>query len=301
MPTRRRVRSFMPVGTRLIADAVLADDAAMSPEEGYELIDAGDGRRLERFGAGVVARPAPTAVMPRRAPDEEWRRASLRFERSSGWVGRPPDAWTVELEGIRLEVRPGSAGQLGVFPEHARFWPWLRDAVARRRSPDVLNLFAATGATTLALARAGAAVTHVDAARSAVVAARRNAQTSGLADRPIRWIVDDTTRYARREARRGRLYDGFVIDPPSYGHGPDGTRWEIATALGPLLETAREIAKPHAFVLLTSHSAGARPDELEAALRDAFGNAPQVTAEPIELVATSGAVLPLGVAARMIR
>jgi len=273
----------------------------MSREEGYELIDAGDGWRLERFGTRVVARPAPTAVMPRRARDDEWRRADLRFERTSGWVGRPLERWTVELDGIRLEVRPGSAGQLGVFPEHATFWPWLRDAVARHGSPEVLNLFAATGATTLALAAAGASVTHVDAARSAVAAARRNAEISGLADRPIRWILDDAARYVRREARRGRHYDGFVLDPPSYGHGPDGTRWEIRTALPPLLEIAREIAKPDAFVLLTAHSAGARPDELEAVLRDAFGSASHLVAEPIESVATSGAVLPLGVAARMIR
>jgi 23S rRNA (cytosine1962-C5)-methyltransferase len=273
----------------------------MAAPTGYELVDCGDGRRLERFGERLVDRPAPTAIAPRGASPTVWRSADLRFERDGGWVGGQVDPWVVELDPIRVEIRPGPAGQLGLYPEHTKLWPWLREVVAERPTAEVLHLFASTGATTLALTAAGARVTHVDGARSSVGVARRNAMLSGLEDRPIRWIVDDAIRYTEREARRGRRYDGLVLDPPSYGHAPDGRRWEIASALPDLLDVAQRVAAPDAFVLLTAHSVGLEADDLATALRDAFGHVALLAAEPIELVATSGAVLPLGAGARMIR
>jgi 23S rRNA (cytosine1962-C5)-methyltransferase len=280
------------------------DDGRVASDDGYELLDAGDGRRLERFGARIVDRPAPGALELPRASRTDWARASLRFDRDRGWLGRDQTPWTVALDGVTLELRPTDAGQVGVFPEHASFWPWLREAVADRSEPAVLHLFASTGATTLALARAGAGagarVTHVDGSRPAVAWARRNAELSGLADRPIRWIVDDALAFTRREARRNRRYDGIILDPPSFGHGPGGQRWELPTALPELLDAAASVATDDAFVLLTAHATGLEPDDLGEALTEAFGGGETAT-EEIVVKATSGAVLPLGVAARMIR
>jgi 23S rRNA (cytosine1962-C5)-methyltransferase len=262
---------------------------------GYELVDAGDGRRLERFGERLVDRPAPSAV-ERRRNVAGWPSADLRFDRHRGWTGSS-EPWQFDLGGLTLELRPTAAGQVGLFPEHALHWPWLEREVGDRDDPALLSLFGATGATTLALARAGARVTHVDAARSAVAWARRNAELSGLADRRLRWIVDDALEFSRREARRKRRYDGFVLDPPSYGHA-DGRAWRLERDLPALLEACRAIAAGEPFVLLTAHTTGVGGDALASALAAAFG----APAQPGELAlrATSGATLPLGVSARII-
>ena len=299
---RERLR-FMAVGTLSFRCPVLPDDARVAPNTGYELIDCGDGRRLERFGERIVDRPAATAMDPKQAARDSWAEEDLRFDRDRGWTGRDMTPWTVPLDGLVLELRPTASGQLGVYPEHATFWPWLRDALsdADPATPTVLHLFASTGATTLALVRGGAHVTHVDGSRPAVAWARRNAELSGLADAPIRWIVDDALAFTRREARRGRRYDGIVLDPPSYGHGPSGGRWELHDTLPELLEALAAVAAADAFVLLTAHATGLEADELGDALADAFGSATAIGTKRVELAATSGAVLPLGVAARMIR
>ena len=266
---------------------------------GYELIDCGAGRRLERFGDRLVDRPGLSVFAWPRADHATWAAADLRFERDDGWTGRL-EPWTIELDGLTLELRPTEAGGVGLYPEHRHLWPFLREALAGTDRASVLHLFAATGATTLALASAGAAVTHVDGSRPSVAWARRNAELSSLTGAPIRWIVDDALAFARREARRGRRYDGIVLDPPSYGHGPGGRRWELRDALPDLLDAVAAVAADDAFVLLTAHTTGLTEDDLRDALDDAFHGRGAIAAEPIELVATSGAVLPSGVAARMI-
>jgi len=269
----------------------------------HELVDVGDGRRLDRFGGRLVDRPAPAALWPPRLAPDDWAAADLRFERGAGWTGPEMAPWTIALDGLTLELRPTGSGQVGLFPEHLAFWPWLRAALAGRPEPSVLHLFASTGATSLDLARAGARVTHLDASRPAVAWARRNAEQSGLTDRPIRWIVDDALGFVERERRRGRRYDGIVLDPPTFGHGPHGTRWELADTLPALLDACAAIAVEDVFVLLTAHATGLDPDDLGDALVDGFDPAPgtDVTTEAIEQVATSGALLSLGAAARMIR
>jgi 23S rRNA (cytosine1962-C5)-methyltransferase len=283
------------------------DDGRMRPtaadQPAFQLLDAGDGRRLDRVGIRTVDRPAPTAVWPPRLPLNEWAAADLRFDREHGWIGADVTPWTVAIDGLTLELRPTDAGQIGLFPEQVGFWPWLRTALAGHPDPSVLHLFAHTGATTLALARFGARVTHVDASRPAVAWARQNAELSGLADRPIRWIVDDAHTFTEREGRRGRRYDGFVIDPPSYGHGPRGSRWDLVEALPDLLDACAAVATDDAVVLLTAHTTGLDANVLADALIDAFEPAPgiEVTAESLQETARSGAVLMLGVAARMIR
>ena len=274
----------------------------VSSDDGYALIDAGDGRRLERLGSRVVDRPAPSvAETPRRAGPESWRAADLRFDRERGWTGADQGPWRIAIDGVTLELRPTATGQVGLFPEHVLAWPWLRERLAHRPRAEVLHLFAYTGATTLVLAAAGARITHVDASRPAVAWARRNAELSNLAERPIRWIVDDALAYVRREERRGRRYAGIVLDPPTFGHGPDGTRWELDDALPVLLAACAAVADPDAFVLLTTHTPELSPGDLASALEIAFGIPGELESGDLELVAESGAVLPLGIAARMIR
>jgi 23S rRNA (cytosine1962-C5)-methyltransferase len=286
--------------------AVIDDDGSMrrvpAMKSGHELVDAGDGRRLDRFGGRLVDRPAPAALWAPRLPAADWAAADLTYDRAGGWTGTETTPWTIAVDELTLELRRTDAGQVGLYPEHLIFWPWLRAALAGREAPQVLNLFASTGATTLALAAAGARVTHVDASRPAVAWARRNAELSGLADHPVRWIVDDALGFVGREQRRGRRYDGIVLDPPTFGHGPRGSRWELADALPGLLDACAAIASDDVFVLLTAHATGLDPDDLGDAIVDAFDPAPgtDVTTEAIEQVATSGAVLPLGAAARMI-
>ena len=203
----------------------------------YELLDVGDGMRLERFGERIVARPHPGAEGARRDPGA-WRRATLTFESERGWTG--PDAadpWPVDVAGLTVELRPTATGQVGLFPEQAPNWAWLREVVAGADdAPTVLNLFGYTGVATLIAAQAGASVVHVDAARPTVAWARRNAELSGLADRQVRWIVDDAAAFVAREVRRGRHYAGVVLDPPSYGHGPRGRGWRLEDDLAPLLQ-----------------------------------------------------------------
>jgi 23S rRNA (cytosine1962-C5)-methyltransferase len=248
----------------------------------------------------VVDRPAPGAGDPRRASGDLWRSADLRFDRDGGWSGPDRTPWSVDLDGLTLELRLSAGGQVGLYPDHAAAWPWLRDTIEDRLEANVLHLFAATGATTLALARLGARVTHVDAARGAVAWARRNADLSGLADRPIRWIVDDALAFTRREARRDRRFDLLVLDPPSWGHGATGERWDLRRSMPELLDAVAGVATDDAAVLLTTHTTGLEPGELEAALSDAFGGG-RISAEATAIPARSGAVLSLGLAARMIR
>ena len=270
---------------------------------GYSLVDAGDGRRLERFGERVVDRTAPGAV-ERRARPQVWAAADLRFDRSRGWSGRSDVAapWTIDVEGLTLELRATDSGAVGLFPEQLANASWLASAIRARLgeggAPAVLNLFAHTGLLTLIAARAGAAVTHVDAARGAVAWARRNAELAGLADKPIRWIVDDALEFVRREARRSRRFDGILLDPPSYGHG--GSRpWRIETDLPELLEASSGVMATNPFLLLTAHTAGLDADRLEGVVREAFPRlARRVEAIPLELEAESGATLPLAIAIR---
>jgi 23S rRNA (cytosine1962-C5)-methyltransferase len=247
----------------------------------YELIDFGGGARLERFGARTVDRPHP-AALGARADIAAWSAADLRFDRDRGWTGpaATDGSWPIEVDGLSLELRPTDAGQLGLFPEHLAMVPWLRDRIAARGNeqaardapmpPAVLHLFAYTGLATLALADAGAAVTHVDSARPTVAWARRNADLSALGDRPIRWIVDDALAFAEREVRRERRYDGLVLDPPSYGHGPAGQPWRLGEQLDTLLDTSVAMLRRDAFVMLTAHTPGFDGDRLAALLSGAF-------------------------------
>jgi 23S rRNA (cytosine1962-C5)-methyltransferase len=272
----------------------------------YALLDVGDGARLERFGARVTDRPSHGVLRPRRT-HAAWREADLRFDRDRGWQARPEvglDPWTIRVADLELGLRPTEAGQVGLFPEHIGSLAWLTEQVARRASasvdpPSVLHLFASTGLATLAMARAGAAVAHVDASRPAVGWARENAHRNGLSDRPIRWLVDDAPAFVAREARRGRRYDGIVLDPPSYGHGDGGRAWRIETDLPALLEACRAVTVDDGFVLLTAHTEAFTGERLGAMVDAAWAGLPGRTETgDLAIDSEAGDRLELGAFAR---
>jgi 23S rRNA (cytosine1962-C5)-methyltransferase len=284
---------------------------------GHALLDAGGGARLERFGARTTDRPHPGALGARADP-VAWLAADLRFDRDRGWTGDVDVAepWAIDIDGIELELRATEAGQVGLFPEHAAMLPWLRERVAARvaassgraddheltaanEAPSVLHLFAYTGLVTLALAAAGGAVVHVDASRPTVAWARRNAERSGLTDRPIRWIVDDAVAFTERELRRGRRYAGVVLDPPTYGHGPGSSAWQIEEHLAGLVTAAGSLLQPDGFLLLTAHTAGFDEDRLATEMGRALRRRPgDIDSGPLELSTAAGRTLSLGAFAR---
>jgi len=244
----------------------------------YELLDAGDGRRLERFGDNVLDRPAPSATDGRQDL-AAWLAADLRYDAGQWWqLARPvaPEAiepWPIDVDGLTMQLRATASGGVGLYPEHATHLTWLGEQISARTTadhrPSVLNLFAHTGLLTLAAARAGAGVAHVDASRTAIAWARQNADSSRLTERPIRWIVDDAAAFTAREGRRGRRYDGIVLDPPSFGRA--GRReWRLLDELPTLLEACRAVAADDPFVLLTAHTTGLDGAMLQDMLRTAF-------------------------------
>jgi 23S rRNA (cytosine1962-C5)-methyltransferase len=274
----------------------------------YQLLDFGAERKLERFGNYLLDRYSPPAEDVRKSNSAEWKNVHARFERTEGDEGRwkPADAlpatWTIAHAELTFELQATPFGHVGVFPEQAANWDWIAKQVTRASRPlRVLNLFAYTGGSTLAAAVAGAEVVHVDSAKNTVAWARRNAELSGLADKPIRWIAEDAKKFAERELRRGNRYDAVILDPPSYGHGPKGEAWKITRDLHPLLTTCAELTEgQRAFMLLTCHSPGFDPPEVEAMLADAvFGTCQAgATARSLTISCVDGRELPSGVVAR---
>ena len=274
----------------------------------YCLLDFGRGRKLERFGSVVLDRPAPAAASAVPSSPDLWRQADAVFQKHNDGAGRwdrrgdGADSWTVAHGALRFELHLGASGNVGLFVEQAGNWDWIANRVRRAvRALRVLNLFGYTGGSSLAAASAGAAVTHVDAARPSIQRARRNAGLSGLADAPIRWIEDDARKFVDRELRRGNSYDAVILDPPSYGHGPKGHRWKIQRDLQPLLDGCAQLtgSRPE-FVLLTCHTPGFGPAELEAALASAFfGHCSSgAAARSLGITSADGRSLPAGVSAR---
>jgi len=274
----------------------------------YELIDFGDGRKLERFGSYVLDRPCPAAERTSRSRPSLWNSADARYRRtdssSGAWSpdGGLPKSWTIRHGELQFDLRPSPFGHLGIFPEQAENWDWIASQVRRANRPlKVLNLFAYTGGSTLVAAATGAEVAHIDAATNAVARARKNAKLSGLADAPIRWITEDAMKFVRRELRRGNRYDAVILDPPSYGHGPKGEEWKIQRHLMSLLSLCGKLtAKRRAFVLLTCHTPSWGPAELEAYLADGvFGHCQSgVEAHELGIQSSDDRMLFGGVAAR---
>jgi 23S rRNA (cytosine1962-C5)-methyltransferase len=232
----------------------------------YEYLDAGGGSRLERFGPYVFDRPSPVALWRPEQP-ELWHDLAGVYHRSSSGGGlwkfnrELPPSWPVRWDDLVFHVKPTGFGHMGFFPEHTGHWEWVAGQI--RSHPDtcrVLHLFAYTGAMSLLAARAGAEVCHVDAVKDINDWARRNAEASGLREAPIRWLTDDVTKFVAREQRRARRYDGIILDPPSYGKGPNGERWIIEEHLLHLLDLLLTLtADAPRFVLFTCHTLGFSP------------------------------------------
>lgn len=240
----------------------------MIRENGYELLDSGEGRKLERFGSCVLERPAAQAVWKPEKPEAVWEHAHARFDRAEGnrWHGRTrlPVEWEAEIEGIRFRLSSTDFGHLGVFPEQRPMWKWIRETCSNRRNASVLNLFAYSGGSTLSPAQGGASVCHVDASKGMTEWARENARRNGLQDAPIRWIVDDVPQFLAREIKRGRSYDGIILDPPSFGRGAKGELFKIEERINPLLEQVRQLMSDRPlFVLLSCHTPGFSAQVLE--------------------------------------
>jgi 23S rRNA (cytosine1962-C5)-methyltransferase len=281
----------------------------------HALLDSGEGEKLERFGEVVLVRPDPQALWRRRLAAREWKRADLVFVRESDrggrWQarakGRAPDGWPLGFDGARFWARPTPFKHVGVFPEQAPNWRWM---LARLRAAGagahVLNLFGYTGVASLLARQAGAEVTHVDASRTALAWARENAVLSGLGEEGLRWLLDDALAFARRAARRGARYTGILLDPPHYGRGPKGEKWQLETGLVPLLEACRELVGERGFLVLSSYAVGYTALSFWNLLRELEGgDVKGVTVEAGELVlreeGAGGRMLPCGFSARWSR
>lgn len=253
-------------------------------KDDYELLDSGDGRKLERFGRYVLARPCSQALWRPGLAAAEWANADAAFDREDGntWHGRSnlPKEWQIETAGIRFKLGGTDFGHLGIFPEQRAQWRWLRQRVEDSTTGDssrrlsVLNLFAYSGGSTLAAALGGAEVCHLDASRGMVEWARENARLNGLTERPIRWIVDDAHKFMRREIRRGRKYDGIVLDPPTFGRGANGELYKIERDLKETLSLVRDLlSETPVFVLFSSHTPGLSSIVAENLLSQLFPSA----------------------------
>lgn len=259
----------------------------------YELLDSGNGLKLERYGPYRFIRPEPEAVWSPARSEKDWKSADAEFkpspeENGGHWVyAHPlPDSWTMRYRGLKFRVQTTASRHVGVFPEQAVQWDWIQEQIqAARRPLKVLNLFGYTGLATLAAAAAGAEVTHVDASKKVITWARENLELSGLKDRSVRWIVDDALKFVQREARRGAFYDGIILDPPKFGRGPKGEVWEFYKLIPNLLQACRDVVteKPQ-FILMTAYAVKASSVTLHYALEDMMkGFAGQVSAGEVAL------------------
>lgn len=246
------------------------------PSSDYTLLDSGHGRKLEQFGAIRLDRPCAQAVWAPCLPASAWRKADASFVRDSdsGWRrnGALPEIWDVSVGLLRFRARPTDFGHVGLFPEHSAVWDWMsRRLTSARGSPQILNLFAYTGGASLALAKSGAAVCHLDASKKSVAWARENATLNKLDNTPIRWIVDDAVKFLMREQRRERRYQGILLDPPSYGRGSKQELFKIQDHLVRLMTLCRSVLAPDArFLVLTCHTPGYTPHVLQNLVHQTF-------------------------------
>lgn len=274
----------------------------------YELIETGDGEKLERWGDIILRRPDPQIIWP--INDKKiWNRADAQYHRSQSGGGnwdykrKLPNRWTIGFEELKFYIEPTGFKHTGLFPEQAVNWKWMINNIQKANRPiKVLNLFAYTGGATVAAAYAGAEVCHVDASKGMVGWAKENVALSGLVDRPVRFIVDDCMKFVQREIRRGKKYDGIIMDPPSYGRGPNGEIWKIEDSLYSFVEQCMGVLSDNPlFFLINSYTTGFSPTVLSNILRQTIGSRHKGTHSCGEVgipVSNSGLVLPCGIYGR---
>lgn len=273
----------------------------------YELLDTGDGMKLERWKDVVLLRPDPQAIWP--FAQKEKKNVHAVYKRSSSGGGaweffkKVPPQWNIHWQELTFTVRPMGFKHTGLFPEQAVNWEWMRRLIrSANREINVLNLFGYTGGATVACASAGAKVCHVDAAKNMVAIGKENLAASGLANAPVRWIVDDCLKFVEREIRRGNHYDGIILDPPSYGRGPGGELWHLEEMLYPFLEKCTVLlSEQPLFLLLNSYTTGLQPlvlrNVLQKTVCSRFGG--HVDAQELGLKAARGnIILPCGASGR---
>jgi len=274
----------------------------------YELLDASRGERLERWGDIILIRPDPQILWDTPRKDPRWKQAHARYHRSNTGGGqweryRPiPDSWQICYGDLLFALKPMGFKHTGLFPEQAVNWDRMASLIRKENRPvRVLNLFGYTGAATLACVAAGARVTHVDASKGMVAWGKENAVASGLADRPMRWLVDDCVKFVQREQRRGNTYDGILMDPPSYGRGPGGEVWKLEEQIYPLVaECVKILSDDPLFFLINSYTTGLSPSVMQYVLGSLLpgGIGGHLSADEIGLpVTASGMTLPCGATA----
>lgn len=280
----------------------------------YEVIDTSGGEKLERWGDYILVRPDPQVIWDSGRSDPGWRRYNGHYHRSKSgggeWEFRSlPEEWQISYRDLKFNLKPFSFKHTGLFPEQAVNWDWCAEKITKRlqdknRSNEVkiLNLFAYTGGATVSALSAGAHVTHVDASKGMTGWAKENAVSSGVADRPVRWLVDDCVKFVEREIRRGNRYDGIIMDPPSYGRGPKGEMWKIEENVYPFIElTSTLLSDDPLFFLINSYTTGLQPAVLKYMLGMTVGKRFGGTIEADEIglpVTSAGLVLPCGAAGR---
>ena len=274
----------------------------------YEVIDTSKGEKLERWGKYILLRPDPQVLwdMPKKNP--VWKHLNAHYHRSKKGGGEweffdLPEQWSIHYRDLTFHLKPFSFKHTGLFPEQAANWDWFSDLIKNANRPvKVLNLFAYTGGATCAAAKAGASVTHVDASKGMVTWAKENAQASGLADAPIRWIVDDCVKFVEREIRRGNHYDAIIMDPPSYGRGPKGEIWKIEEKIHPFIALCEKLLSDDPlFFLVNSYTTGLAPAVLTYLISTEVvtKHGGTVTSDEIGLpVSSNGLILPCGAAGR---
>ena len=274
----------------------------------YEIIDASGGEKLERWGDYLLIRPDPQAIWNTKKEHEGWYHPNAHYHRSKKGGGSwefidLPKQWSINYKELQFELKPFSFKHTGLFPEQAVNWDYMMNKIRKAGRPvKVLNLFAYTGGATVACAKAGAAVTHVDASKGMVTWAKENAAASGLSDAPIRYLVDDCVKFVEREIRRGNHYDGILMDPPSYGRGPGGEVWKIEEKIHDLVKLcSRLLSDDPLFFIINSYTTGLQPAVLSYIINTEisryFGG--KVKAEEIGLpVSSNGLSFPCGCSAR---
>ena len=250
------------------------------PQKDYELIDSGNGKKLERYGVYTLARPDPQALWLPKLPEGTWNKADAIFIRkgkTTDWKKKKdlPENWKINFGGLQMEIQTTTFKHTGLFPEQLSNWIWMEDKLkvvskkSQVRKLKILNLFGYTGGATLVCARAGAEVVHLDGSKLSIAWARRNQEQSGLSDKPIRWILDDALAFLKREVKRGNYYDGIIMDPPAFGHGPKGEVWKIEENFTELMELSRKVlSEDPIFFLINGYASGFSPIAYENNLKD---------------------------------
>jgi 23S rRNA (cytosine1962-C5)-methyltransferase len=280
----------------------------------YALLDSGDGEKLERFGKYVLRRPDPQALWKKNLTPKEWAEADTSFVRegsgisskasSAGkWQFRKdvPKNWTIEFGGLNLKISPTPFKHTGLFPEQLSNWQWAEEMITKAKANgkeiSILNLFGYTGGASLSAAKAGANVCHVDASKSAIAWGKENAELSGLSNAPIRWILDDAFEFVRKEIKRGKKYDAIIMDPPAFGHGPDGETWKIEKSFVSFLDECKKLLSDHPlFFLVNGYAAGYSSIAYKqniTDLKDKFGG--KIEEGEMMIEEAGGRLLPCGI------